>query len=129
MTALQAEAQAAKMSWEVAAKEVREAIAKAIPQKWKLQESLKGESGDVRDVPKTCGLLSPDQLNITEQTVTDLVKKLSSGDISSSQVVEAFCARAAVVHQLVGLIKLYSIHQPLCLLTSAQGQLSYRLLP
>ena len=101
---LETGAPAAKMSWEVAAKNIRETIDNAIPKKWKLQRTLKDRAQEVRDIPRTCGLLSLEELQITEQTATDLVKKLASGELSSSQVVEAFCARAAVAHQLVGFI-------------------------
>ena len=109
-----AEVPATKMSWETAAKDVREAIDKAIPQKWKLQGTLKIESRDVRDIPRTCGLLSSEELHITEQTATDLVKKLASGELSSSQVVEAFCARAAVAHQLVSSILPFTLFLETC---------------
>ena len=89
------------MHWETAAKEMRDAIDQAIPQKWKLQDSQKENLEDVRNIPKTCGLLSQEDLDITQQSATDLVRKLAIGKLSSVRVVEAFCARAAIAHQLV----------------------------
>ncbi|KAH8892179.1 amidase [Thozetella sp. PMI_491] len=89
------------MSWELAAQEFRDALDRAIPQKWKLSEDQKSTSKDVRDIPRTCGLLSAKQLEVTEQSATDLLNRIASGELSSVQVVEAFCGRAAIAHQLV----------------------------
>ena len=75
----------------------------AIPTKWKLSTSQLDlpDTTNVTDIPRTCGILSETQLTITEQTATELLAKLTSGQISSVEVTEAFCARAAIAHQLV----------------------------
>lgn len=91
------------MSWESIATKAQGAIRAAIPEKWKLPKTeVEGlQSKCVLNIPRTCGLLTADQLNITEQTATELLAKLARGKLSSTDVVEAFCARAAIAHQLV----------------------------
>jgi amidase len=91
------------MSWEDAAKEVRQALDAAIPVKWKLQRDPITPGQDVSEIPRNCSLLSPEQIRITEQPATQLVGALVSGEVSSTQVVEAFCAKAAIAHQLVSI--------------------------
>lgn len=75
----------------------------SIPKKWRLTPAqLKlAEDANVIDVPLTCGILTPEQIAITEQTATELLSKLAAGKLSSVDVTEAFCARAAIAHQLV----------------------------
>lgn len=53
------------------------------------------------DYPAESGLLSAEELAITEQTAAVLVDKLAKGELSSVQVTTAFCKRAAIAHQLV----------------------------
>lgn len=86
----------------VAAKAQAE-VHNAIPAVWKLssaQLELPGNA-NVTDIPRTCGILTPAQIGITEHTATELLAKLSTGELSSVEVTEAFCARAAIAHQLV----------------------------
>lgn len=75
----------------------------AIPTKWKLSASQLdlAATANVTDIPRTCGILTETQLAITEQMATELLAKLASGQISSVEVTEAFCTRAAIAHQLV----------------------------
>lgn len=89
------------MSWQEAAREAREAIERAIPDKWRLQQGSAEGLKDVTQVPATCGLLSDAELRITELDASSLVKKLASGALSATQVTDAFCGRAAIAHQLV----------------------------
>lgn len=90
------------MSWKQSADEIRQTLRDAIPAKWTLSPNHTAGLTDVTAVPATCGLLSADDLAITEQTATQLVAKLAAGQLSSVRVTEAFCARAAIAHQLVG---------------------------
>lgn len=89
------------MSWHAAAKEVRDNLDHSIPEKWKLHDSQKKGLKDVTQVPLTCGLLSEDDLRITGLDASSLVAKLAKGELSATQVTEAFCGRAAIAHQLV----------------------------
>lgn len=81
----------------------RAGVLEAIPAKWRLSSAqLKlSDDANVMDVPRTCGILTNEQIAITEQTATQLLSKLATGELSSVKVTEAFCARAAIAHQLV----------------------------
>ncbi|TXT06916.1 uncharacterized protein COLE_06247 [Cutaneotrichosporon oleaginosum] len=52
------------------------------------------------DIPATCGVLSPQEVEITETPASELVKRLLSRELSSESVVTAFCKRAAIAQQL-----------------------------
>uniref|UniRef100_A0A8H7N5D9 Amidase domain-containing protein n=1 Tax=Bionectria ochroleuca TaxID=29856 RepID=A0A8H7N5D9_BIOOC len=95
------------MSWEPAAREVREALESAIPPKWKLPKGFRGSSKDVTRVPLECGLLSEEEIRITELDASSLVSKLSTGKLSAAAVTEAFCGRAAIAHQLVNCLTVF----------------------
>ena len=74
----------------------------SIPRKWRLPLDIKSQhTEDARSFIETCGILSDQQLNITRLTATEALKLIHSGQLKSAQVVEAFCARAAIAHQLV----------------------------
>ncbi|CAH0051081.1 unnamed protein product [Clonostachys solani] len=95
------------MSWEPAAREVREALESAIPPKWKLPKGFRANSKDVTRVPLECGLLSEEEIRITELDASSLVSKLSTGKLSAAAVTEAFCGRAAIAHQLVNCLAVF----------------------
>ncbi|PYH99430.1 alpha-glucosidase [Aspergillus ellipticus CBS 707.79] len=59
------------------------------------------ESVNVTDIPRTCGLLSPNELRITEEyDVRSLLTEIHSKRLTSEEVVRAFCKRAAIAQQL-----------------------------
>ena len=90
------------MHWQDAAQQAQGQVHAAIPSEWKLpkpQEEYLHQ--DIRSVPRNCGILTEEQLTITEQSATRLVKRLAAGEITSAQAVKAFCTRAAIAHQLV----------------------------
>lgn len=93
--------------WKELAKSKRESVAARIPQKWRLPSDLTAEFTEtsainVLDVPRTCGLLSEKELDITEKyDATDLVALMSKGELKSVDVVTAFCKRAAIAQQCV----------------------------
>lgn len=95
---------AVKPYQEVAAK-AQAAVHDAIPTAWKLSPEILDlpDDANVIDIPKTCGILTPSQIEITEYTLTELVEKLASSKLTSVEVTEAFCARAAIAHQLVSI--------------------------
>lgn len=86
----------------VAAK-AKAGVLDAIPEKWRLASAQLqlADDANVMDIPLTCGILTPVQIAITEQTATELLSKLAAGELSSVEVTDAFCARAAIAHQLV----------------------------
>lgn len=94
------------LNWEEKVANKRAAQLKCIPEAWHLPESYLKEARSGTDgvlkVPRECGLLSAQELHITEDyDVVGLSEKLQSGELSSKDVITAFCKRAAVAHQLV----------------------------
>ncbi len=87
------------LSWEQLAEDKRSRLAKTIPDEWKIQSLPTGDSAF--EFPKTSGLLSPEELEITESAATDLVAKLAAGQLKAVDVTLAFCKRAALAQQLV----------------------------
>jgi amidase len=87
------------MSWEKVAAEKKARIAASIPQEWRIKTEPTGLS--VMDYPKKSGIMSADELSITESSAVDLVKRMAAGNLTSVEVTTAFCKRAALAHQLV----------------------------
>jgi amidase len=93
--------------WQELAKSKRESVAAKIPSDWRLPSSLTSQYSEtstinVLDVPRTCGLLTEQELAITEDhDATALVELMTSGKLKSIQVVTAFCKRAAIAQQCV----------------------------
>ncbi|PKY08623.1 fatty-acid amide hydrolase [Aspergillus campestris IBT 28561] len=56
---------------------------------------------NVMDVPRTCGLLSSHELDITEKyDIRGLMGEIAGGKLTCEEVVGAFCKRASIAHQL-----------------------------
>ncbi|KAJ5578465.1 uncharacterized protein N7459_007429 [Penicillium hispanicum] len=56
---------------------------------------------NVMDIPRTCGILTSKELDITEKyDVRGLVAEMAEGRLKAEDVVRGFCKRAAVAHQL-----------------------------
>ena len=92
----------AAATWQTISSDAQAALLNSIPSKWRLSSPIDHASmTDVRSIPRTCGLLTPQQLEITEQTASQLLPQLKEGQLSSVEVTEAFCARAAIAHQCV----------------------------
>ncbi|GKZ26955.1 hypothetical protein AbraIFM66951_003908 [Aspergillus brasiliensis] len=88
------------MDWKVVAKEAQASVLEAIPVQWRLNpEDYHGQK-DVSKVPYTCGILTEEQIQITELTATEIVKRLELRTLKAVQVLEAFAARTAIAHQL-----------------------------
>lgn len=75
-----------------------------IPAEWKLKPEDFPPAGtrDLRPVATSCGILTPEELEITgpTQDATSLIASIAAGTYSSTQVVTAFCKRAAIGQQL-----------------------------
>jgi amidase len=89
------------MKWQNIAKESQDRVLHSIPERWRLDVNQYKDLKDVTNVPYTCGLLTEEQLNITELTATEIVKKVEIRELKAVQVLEAFAGRAAIAHQLV----------------------------
>jgi hypothetical protein len=63
-----------------------------IPTEWLLKESPSHGVTTYLDVPRQCGLLSKEELRITEEyDATSLAEAIRSGSLKSVDVVRAFC--------------------------------------
>ncbi|KAJ6109068.1 hypothetical protein N7486_001302 [Penicillium sp. IBT 16267x] len=93
-------------------------LAAAIPTQWKLpaqfipagmltpaQSITEGPKQygrvNVMEIPRTCGLLTSKELEITEKyDIRALVLAMTEGKLKAEDVVQGFCKRAAIAHQL-----------------------------
>ena len=97
----------ATQPWQSIAQKHKDEAAAKIPSAWRLpseytQNISENASNNVLDVPRRCGLLSAKQLEITENyDATALLQKIHSGQLTSYEVTEAFCIRAAIAQQVV----------------------------
>ena|ERR1700760_1025999 len=88
-------------TWQSIARRKQQEQLSRIPKEY-LLSSKNSESTNVLGVPRSCGLLTSKELDITENfDATALAKEIRDGNLTSVEVVEAFCKRAAIAHQLV----------------------------
>jgi amidase len=86
--------------WNHLVKDKKRRQLESIPKEW----FISVPSDDVLDVtkyPEECGLLSAKDVEITNTSVSDLLRTLASGEWSSVEVTTAFYKRAVIAHQLV----------------------------
>ncbi|PYI01463.1 amidase [Aspergillus sclerotiicarbonarius CBS 121057] len=92
--------------WETIVQKKQAEAATKIPPAWRLPAEFtvnisEEASTNVLDVPRKCGLLSPGQLDITENyDATALLEQIHSGRFTAVEVTEAFCIRAAIAQQV-----------------------------
>jgi amidase len=86
-------------NWEQLAADKRSSISNSIPSEWMIRDLPKDDN--VFSYPKTSGLLSAQELELTESSATELVAQLAEGKLKSVDVTLAFCKRAALAQQLV----------------------------
>lgn len=101
----------APTDWQTIAANKRAAIASQIPASWKLSDSFLGSVNASATTPtqliatnavRASGVLSEQEWALTEEgTATELVQKMSKGEVKAEGVVTAFCKRACVAGQLV----------------------------
>lgn len=104
-------------TWENLAAEKRGRIEDSIPKEWRIQQPL--PAGDSTfDYPEKSGILTAEELLITKSSASDLVARLSRGEIKSVDVTVAFCKRAAIAHQLVNGHSLSCVYRSLTLTRS-----------
>ena len=89
-------------SWKTIADARREAILNSIPNRWRLEKLPSNEEQIDVTGAYIQQFLSPQEVKITETDVVGIAKATSTGSWSAVDVVEAFCHRAALAHQLVG---------------------------
>lgn len=84
--------------WKTVAANKRAARDDLIPKSWLIEDP---GTRNVQDVARSCGVLSPAELEITETEAPALVQKMLAKELTSEAVVTAFCKRAAIAQQLV----------------------------
>lgn len=68
---------------------------------WLSQDIIAKPPLDVTEIPKTCGILTKDELEITETyDATGLAEAIASKKLTAAAVARAFAKRAAIAHQL-----------------------------
>ena len=88
-------------TWQEIAKSKQEERASRIPKAWTISSSTYSGRQNVLSVPKECGILSKDELRLTESyDATALLSGLSTGLLKSEDVSTAFCKRAAIAQQV-----------------------------
>lgn len=93
----------AEAAWQSIARRKRQEQSNLISEVWKLKTRPASNRNNVLAVPRECGLLSSQEIEITEKyDATALVKELATKRLKSVDVVTAFCKRAAIAQQLVG---------------------------
>ncbi|KAJ3567617.1 hypothetical protein NP233_g6250 [Leucocoprinus birnbaumii] len=88
-------------SWQDRAAAKRRQQLESIPKDWVLPNLPPRSQLDVNEYPRTCGLLTAKEVQITESSVETLLVNLSQGTWSSVEVTTAFSKRAVIAHQLV----------------------------
>lgn len=94
-----------KADWTDVAAKAQTKLRNSIPSKWRIPQSKLPPDNqlDVTGFPKQCGLLTETELKITESFATEIVGAVAAGEWTAEEVTIAFCKRAAVAHQVVGL--------------------------
>jgi amidase len=93
-------------NWQSIVKQKRTEALNKIPKEWILspeyvEKVLTNPSKGVLHVPKECGLLTTEELKITESyDAVDLTKLLAAGSLTSVALTTALCKRAAIAQQL-----------------------------
>jgi amidase len=91
------------MGWEESVDKKRKALASLIPEQWHIPTSQLPAQSQLSVISffEKDGLLTDEELTITELTVQELAQKIASGKYTAVQVCQAYCHRAAIAHQLV----------------------------
>ena len=91
-------------TWQELAADKKKRQTDSIPKEWIITPPP-SDVLDVTGVPKTCGLLSSFEIEVTETTdVSVLLDKLASGTWSSVDVTRAYYKRAIIAQQLVSFL-------------------------
>lgn len=90
--------------WEELAKAKRDSIQALIPEEWRIKNLLSREE----QIDVTTGyiqsFLSQDEVEITETDAATIARQVAHRRWKAVNVTRAFCHRAALAHQLVGLV-------------------------
>ncbi|CRG82703.1 Putative amidase C550,07 [Talaromyces islandicus] len=85
-------------AWQHVAAARRSLIESKIPPEWRVPEELLKRKNLV-DLPRTCGIMTEEELSITESSAVEIVSAIQANKISAVDTTRAFCKRAAIAHQ------------------------------
>ncbi len=88
-------------TWQHLGADKRNRQAASIPKEWLLKDPPTADILDVTRIPETCGILTAQEISITNASVGTLLQNLSVGEWSAFEVTTAFAKRAIIAHQLV----------------------------
>jgi amidase len=88
--------------WSIIANRRRELILSKIPAEW-LVGATETAVSSVMHMPETSGIMTAEELAITELLAADLVKAIRDRTYTAMAVTIAFCKRAAIAHHIVRL--------------------------
>jgi len=99
----------AAKDWERKAQICRDILENSIPKQWLLPADKlpTKQQHNVTNVPYTCGILSAEELEMTDQTAAGLLSKYQSGAWKVEDVTIAFLKRATIGQQLVSLLAVF----------------------
>ena len=96
-----------KKRWQDIARERKLKQEESIPKEWRIQLPPP-DVQNVIDIPRTCGLLNAQELEITEETNVDVIlRHIESAKWTSLAVTTAFLKRAIIAHQLVSMLLIH----------------------
>ncbi|KAH8697760.1 putative amidase [Talaromyces proteolyticus] len=87
--------------WKLISTRARLNLWNSIPARWRLPSTLKIPDTNLQCVALHSGILTPKQIEVTELTTTELILRVHAASLTAVEITEAFCARAAIAHQLV----------------------------
>ncbi len=86
------------MTWEEIAKAKREAVFNKIPKEWIIEvPSIEKEPNAVKYLDK---VLPAQETAIVDYSMIELIDKIEKGELTSTEVTNAYCHRAALAHQV-----------------------------
>lgn len=89
------------LSWQQKGDKKRLAVLDLIPLAWRIENPPSRESQKNVTGAYVQQFLNAKEIDITESDAVKIVEKTRSGKWSATEVVTAFCHRAAIAHQLV----------------------------
>lgn len=89
-------------AWEAKRKAIIDEFNAKVPEEYYIPQSyVDNPPLDVRDIPRQCGILTEEELEITENYDTvSLANAIATRKYSSVTVAKAFCKRAIIAHQV-----------------------------
>ncbi len=89
--------------WQTVVSAKKAELAAKIPQEWLLSQTVIDDARSRRSIAGDFldSLLDPRNRDITTREPAEIVHDIASGNLSSVDVVTAFCKRASYIHQIV----------------------------